>query len=444
MRDFLFKTHSILSALVIVSILLLCIPYGFQYLMGPTEKEWMFPLSALALLVSIGFLCWMALKNQHCQVDRERVWYLNGVLVIGMLWLSVYFQSKVLSLDHVIIFGFFTLACCVGILINQGKALIFPLAVIALLVVQSSIGLSTENDFRAANMLPVIQLACQEFRQNINPYLVEHLTVTSIHLYYFPALISPYCLPEWAGLDVRIVNVICLSLLVACLLMRSLDASRSPYAASALALLFASPMVSQMMAHGHIWVYFLACILFAELVLRRSFLSAAAVAGFLMASYQLSMFLLFPALVWLWKNTSAKEAGLLITTAALVYLILILPALVSVPDFVGHFYLRLGGDVAENHITQGDIFDQVSIGASIYSLVGKTGMMVLQVVFLLISGLIASRKEVSVEYRALLLCGMSYILIISLNPFINRYFYIPGLILIFMALSPRDVLPSRS
>jgi hypothetical protein len=284
-------------------------------------------------------------------------------------------------------------------------------------------------------MLPVIEAGCVKLFGGENPYLAQYPGITSVPLMYLPGLLLPYCAPVALGLDVRTLNIV---LLLAIVLYAAwaLDARARPerLALALLPLLF-SPPLGQMMIHGHVWLYWLLVIVFVHALASQRLLAAALLLGLMLATRQMSLFLAIPVAVYMATRLRPLPLAGYAAVALGTYAAIMLPVALTTPQWIDLFYLSATRVGEGTHLTYGNPMNQVSLSGVLTQYGLASLLQPLQVLVLLLAGAVlwVWRRRLAFD-RSLLVLGVAYVLVIGLNQFLHRYFYVEGLVLIALAI----------
>ena len=412
------------------------IAYGFQY-RADAER----PLSYFLGFSALYFLCLAALS-----VVAMKPVSLSGAgatlparlglaMTTGALVLTLYFTDGLLPVPALASIGV-TVVAVAGVAATLGIARALWLALLLGLAVQIALALGNPLDVAAANMLPVIEAGCGKLLSGENPHLADYPGITSVALIYLPGLLLPYCGPVALGLDVRILNVVLLVAIVAYAAWAFDFRNRPERLSLGLLPLLFSPPAAQMMVHGHVWSYWLLVVVFVHTLATRRFAAAALVLGLMLATRQMSLFLAVPAAVYM--STRLRVPALLRYGAIsiITFLVIMAPVMLTVPDWINFFFLSTTQIGEQSHLTYGNPMNQVSLSGLLTDS-GVAGLLQpLQVGVLLLAGVAfwLWRRWLSFD-QALFLLGVTYVLVIGLNSFLHRYFYVPGLILIALGIA---------
>jgi len=432
----------LLTGAVVTAVLALSLPYGFQYRLTAETLPIVMTSAALVLLAALGTAGWaisrlstQSVPKHDDPLQRPALIYL---LPLGFVVISAYFSSAVFPGGPVASTAIGVLLLLVVGVLPPLRKQAMPLTLLAMLLVQSWIGIATPNDPKAANMLPVVQMACDVVAQGGNPYLVTYDKAgASGSTHYLPALIAPYCPFEWLAVDVRWLNVAVLAGLVLVLYVLARGARRNYIAAALVAMVLSSPFFAQMMAHGHILIYFMMALLLPLAVIGQRYLLAAVIAGGMVATYQLAVFLVIPIAVWTLANRTLTKRFLAAGLAGAVAVVLLSPAYFAVPEFVARFFTGLPGATAQFMQNTRVPFEQVALSDLLLRVLPPKTLTLLQLATLAVVCVAILRQRIS-PTGLFVLTGFTYCMIIALNPMASRYFYIPGLLFIFAALAVKS------
>ncbi len=432
-----FPTRAIVGgALLFCMTTIVALSYGFQYHADAEQPLGYFLPFSLAffscLLLILATFSVSSLASAMSSPELARSLGLGFMSV--SLSLTVYFWAPNLPISAPIAVG----ALLVGSAASVGFRLVRPATAVVLilgLLVQSFLSLSVPLDVGAANMLPIIGAGCELVLQADNPYLATFPGIASEPLIYLPGLVLPYCIPVAADVDMRLVNVILVAAIVAysCWIFRSW--SRPERLSLGLWPLLLSSPTAQMMIHGHVWPYWLLVLIFVHALATRRFLVAALLLGVMLATRQMSLFLAAPAAAFMSTRLRPVELARYAAVTIAAYLVIMAPVILSTPGWIDRFYLGLTDIGQKLHLTYGNPMNQVSLSGFLTAAGFAGALPFLQAAILLLAVAVFWIWRTRITFdRAVMLLGVGYILIIGLNPFLHRYFYFPGLILIALAI----------
>lgn len=429
---------ALISALLLFLMLAaMSVAYGFQYRADAADPlAYFLPFSAvyflaLALLLAAGLAPTPIDKPGASRPVADAGLAMTGAAIL----MSIYFHGAELP--------FPALAAMASVAVVLAAARVFLgaaravwLALLIGLGVQIALALGNPLDVAAANMLPVVEAGCVKLLNGENPYLATYPGITSVPLMYLPGLLLPYCAPVALGLDVRVLNVV---LLVAIVFYAAwaLDARRRPERLSlALLPLLFSPPIGQMMIHGHVWLYWLLVVVFVHALATRRLLVAALLLGLMLATRQMSLFLAIPVAVYMATRLRPALLARYAAIALATYAVIMAPVMLTTPAWIDLFYLSATRVGEGTHLTYGNPMNQVSLSGVLTQSGLAPLLQPLQLLVLVLAGLALwlGRRRLTFD-RSLVLLGVAYVLVIGLNQFLHRYFYVPGLILLALGIA---------
>jgi hypothetical protein len=405
--------------------------YGFQYAVPQERLFDYFAVGTAAFFAGLAALLVAAWRSRGAQVHERTT---AGVLLSAAAVLQgLYFFSKALPVSWIVVAAVVVVPALALVWWRAGLALAW--VGVAGLLAYWAIALLEPLDVAAANMLPIIQAACVDVAAGVNPYTKTYPDIATLPLYYFPGLWVPYCPFEWLHLDVRWLNV-SLDLLVVVLLARACGAPGrwDLFGACVLPFLLSPPLL-QMLIHGHLWPYWTMIALVLYLLTRARIAAAASALAAGLGMRQLALFMVVPlsaAFLAGGPRTVIRRALL----AAGVLAVLLLPAVAAVDSFVSHFFTSIANANATLNVHPGNPHDQIALSGL---LPGGTRPALLQALQVLVAfagfgaALWAGRGKPTPA--ALLIAGCAYLCAVGLNPFVNRYFYVPGIMVACVALA---------
>jgi hypothetical protein len=433
-----------ISARVLASGLLLsgmgisiALAYGFQYRADADNPlSYFLPISGVFFLCLILIVASFATPAAAALTIGVKLHRAAGLAMMAIaLSLTLFFHGAELPFPALLAIGVLLVGATASIVFGaSGVATIVVVAVG--LAVQIFLALTNPLDVQAANMLPIIGAGCELLLQLKNPYLATFPGIASEPLYYLPGLILPYCTSVAVGLDMRIVNV---ALILAIVAYASLifDLWRHPERLSlGLLPLLLLPQTTQMMIHGHVWLYWLLVVAFVHALSTGRLVAAALLLGLLLATRQMALFLAIPAAVYM--AGQLRPAALLRYAAITLstYVVVMAPVMVTMPGWVDHFYLGLSGVGIRLHLSYGNPMNQVSLSGLLTD-TGLAGLLrPLQAATILLVAVVlwVWRRRLAFD-QVVVLLGVGYVIAIGFNGFLHRYFYMPGLILIALGIA---------
>lgn len=423
------QKDSYASLVFFLMLLLFNLTYGFQYKV-PVDYFYFYFLTATLIFFSILlFLVKISVFNkEHDSHDLPSP--IVFCLIVFSLALTLYLSSKALPINTwaaelILLLAAIIMASFLG----WEKASLW-LAAFGLLIMVY-IGISTPNDVKAANMLPVIQAACQDLAVGINPYGKLYPSISSSYMYYLPGVVLPYCPLEINNMDLRWLNVICyLAFGVTALWMAAYTKNNNIIITTSLLLL---PMTANLIAYCHEWLYWITVVVGVMGVLTGYGAVAGLAVGAALGMRQHSIFLALPLVFVYWRLWGARRALSAGFIAIIMFAIAIYLSDLSLTQFFKTFYSGVATQAAEVNIRGGNPFDQIALSALLLELIGRTGLMLLQLLTIAVTSALVWRHALE-RSKCLIMLGVGYCLTIGLNSFLSRYLYIPGFLLIAIGL----------
>jgi hypothetical protein len=405
--------------------------YGFQYLVPSAGLTSYFAVASVPFAVLLAALTWKALGRHPevvCPVSIQAT--LGFVLMSASVASTIYFWSSVL---RPVPWG----PVAAGTVIvawlchKQWGARGSTYAYTCVMFLFFSLLIWRVPHAEGANMLEIIEAGSRELIAGRNPFRPFPSIAGDAPFGYLPALWAPYIPIVWLGLDVRILNLALLAALIV-LFERGFPWAIRPetLAVTFYPLAFCSTFAA-MIAHGHVWTYWLYIGACGMLLLRKRYTAASIFFGLALAARQPALFLVAPLAVFLYCNCGLLKTVQYAAIALGVYALLIAPALLwAGPAFIENAYLKLA-DI----IKLGD--QDPFLGAQAW--LDFAGMK-LRMVYMQLALIGAAAVAVSITVRndavrLLLLLGAAYSWLVFTAFYSIRYEYIPGFLLISIALS---------
>ena len=188
-------------------------------------------------------------------------------------------------------------------------------------------------------------------------------------------------------------------------------------------------MVVPLVAHGHIWPFWVLTVAFGVVLLQGRLLSAALILGLLLATRQMALFIAAPVGVYLLSRLKFSESLRFGVLSAAVFFGLIVPFWVVTPDFLTETYLGFETKGLAHIEEMGNPLNQISFAGLLYHLELYELSRPIQFIILLgFCGLIVRDRSMDTG-RLLRNTGLVYLLLIGFNPFVYPYHYVSGLLL---------------
>jgi hypothetical protein len=298
---------------------------------------------------------------------------------------------------------------------------------------------------RFADMLPLIQCACDSLEKGMNPYGQLYPMPWKLPLTFWPGLWVPYLIPHMLSIDIRWVHIVAI-VAISMVFVRFLvgrgvcdDRTNSATKLAAFAALFlflfsTEPIFFASIAHTPpqwLWISLLAL----SIVLKRPRLSAVLL-GIVLSSRQTAVvYGPLMAIYWLRTSGSFRTAAMLSVVAAGTFLVICGPFLVLAPHaFVVapvHHYSELGNwDFSRG--AAGFSADTIGLSYMIRSAHMKWLLPAASAIAVVGPWLLAW-KYLRSETEVLLYLGVSSIAVALTAPIPWHYEYFPAFILIAFA-----------
>lgn len=410
--------------------------YGFQYLI---PAEWVFQYFSAGSIVF--FLAAIGVSTlARVRTPFEGLVSTGGIgLLLSTLSLvqSLFFFSKSLPVSWILVALTITGPSALFFWRGRQRAAILWLAFLGLLAC-SVVALREPLNVAAANMLPIIQAACADIAVGVNPYTKTYPEIGSLPIHYFPALWLPYCPMELASVDPRWLNVV-LNAAVVVVLARACGAPDRWNAFGACVLpIMLSPTFLQMLIHGHLWPYWLMIALTLLFLVRGRLNAAVTTLAVGLGMRQLALFIAAPLGASL-LDGGARAIVTRVVIAAAVLSVMLVPAALAVDSFVSHFFMSIARAAADLNVLPGNPHNQVALSGLFPIDLSPLLLQMLQAAVVLAGFALAFFIGRGRPSRAVLLvAGSTYLLAVGLNPFVSRYFYVPGLMVLLVAIGRSD------
>jgi hypothetical protein len=282
-----------------------------------------------------------------------------------------------------------------------------------------------------ANMLEIIEAASAQLEAGHNPYRL-YATIAPVPFSYLPALWLPYVLPHALGWDVRVVSLVCFALIVL-IFERGLKlGARGPALLSVTfyPILF-SPQIAQMIIYGHIWPYWVAVLAAAMLLYRGKLVSAAVLIGLALAAWQSYLFVLLPLAVYMWRQLGFGRMLRYAAVSLTVYAVIVVPFSVwAGTGFWAQLYLSYSS--ATNALPA---LEQLNASIYLFAMGAERLLLPIQVTLIVAWSWVAWKGAARGAGWFVGVAGLVYIWAVLFNPYVVRYLYLPGMLLLAMSLA---------
>lgn len=409
--------------------------YGFQYLVSGQQHVLYFRVATIPFTIVVLFLTWQAVTR----VDSERLEF-NAPWWLGLAMMSIsfglacfFFSSQLAPLPGLLVATALTIAAYAshrrwG---YRGANAAFQIgATLLFIYLMTRVRYDAQGD-----MLQIIDLAARDLLAGETPYR-PYLTSSGreVPFGYWPGIFMPYVPLVALGLDMRILNLVCLGLMV---LLFSQVAKNSEKASEVLSVTFypfiLSSPVWQMVLNGHLWLYWLLACSSLMLVARGRLMWAAMAFGLCLASRPTALFLAGPIVAYVSTRHGAVWA---LKSAAVVILVILLAnmplLLIYGTGFWNNSYGSLVGITQE--LAHFSLSGYLQGTGTLW--VGKP----IQIgVILATMAFIVSKRQMS-SSNFIFVIGITFVWLILFNSYATRYVYFLGFFLIAMGLT---MAPSR-
>ncbi|MDP2025286.1 hypothetical protein [Sulfuriferula sp.] len=413
--------------------LIMALSYGLQYHFAGTRLVPYFavltaPFLVAVALTSSGFL--VAPPTMASERLMAALPWAGYCMMSVALLLTAYFYDHRLPTIPLLLIALVVVA--LGALVQskwgaRGTTL-FYLAAISVLYVVFVVQIYHKP---GANMLEIIEAASVQFEAGHNPYRL-YASIAPVPFSYLPALWLPYALPHALGWDVRVVSLVCFALIVL-IFERGLKlGARGPALLSVTfyPILF-SPQIAQMIIHGHIWPYWVAVLAAAMLLYRGKLVAAALLVGLALAARQSYLFVLLPLAVFMWHQRGFGRMLGYAAVSLVVYAVIVVPfSMWAGPGFWTQMYLSYSS--ATNALPA---LEQLNASTYLFAMGAERLLLPIQVALIVAWSWVAWRGAARGAGWFAGVAGLVYIWAVLFNPYVVRYLYLPGMLLLAMSLA---------
>ena len=283
-----------------------------------------------------------------------------------------------------------------------------------------------------ADMLPLVRMGIETFLNGSTPYAQrsESMGTFILEFHYLPGLWLSYLPTVALDLDMRLYNLLALGVLMGLVFLGFQTTHDHRVLGLTLLPIIFSPVVVPLMAHGHIWPFWLATAAFGVVFLKGRLISAAILLGVLLATRQMALFIAAPVAVYLLSRIKFSDSLRFGIIAVVIFLGLIGPFWAFSPDFLTETYLGFESKGLAHIQEMGNPLNQISFAGVLYHLGLYEISRPIQIMILLgFFGFIIRDRSMDTG-RFLRLSGVVYLLLIGFNPFVYPYHYVSGLLLL--------------
>lgn len=428
------QDQAYLSAAALVILALINIPYGFAYKIPETDLGTYFRIWSCLFVVCLTLLVYGGTLSPRTPIAVRVAPWVAPLAIAVTLVSTVYFSVPTRAafiVAGVIVAGFAALHwarrywTCIALLLIGNVVLSAVLAGI------------TPLDRGAADMLPVIADANTSLLHGANPYA----QVYSNKFFYPPLQWLAYLPFVATGLDLRILNVVCLASASAWIVWLVARGRLSPLALVAGCPILVSRTAMAMVLGGQVWPYWWLVIAFAASLLSANWLLSAVIVGALLATQQTAVAIAALFGIYLVFAIGWGTGIRVMVIALLIFAVIMLPWIILQPTLPEYLYIGIQKTLAHEHQLD-PRWDRNEV--SILNLLQAIGLghlrALLQILALMAGALYLSCTRGVTLRNFTCLAGIVYMFAVSLNVQVFRYYYYPGLLLIAVGLSiPTDM-----
>jgi hypothetical protein len=422
------RNFDLLSAILYSSLFFVIGLYGFEYLFRETTRRIYFNILSLLFVLVLALLAIAMIRAYSSEMKNvlDTDGWLERLLVLSTLTVlfsqTLFFYSK--SLPVIPWWGYALVTLSAGYLAARfsGSKVILAVFSLAAMAFFAWLIFTTPMDYKAANMLPIIDEAAKEILQGNNPY--HHYAVATPPLGYLPGLILPYVPFTALGFDLRIANLLLLFLILLLFIQLARGQGAS---APILAIAIGSPLVSapmaQMIIHGHLFSYWVLLLAFVLLLVYRKYFLSSLVLGLAFATRQTAFVPAFIYFIFILSKFGFRKLIIHSVTFILPFWMM------SGADLWTDCYINLFH--TDKTISIFPPFFQISLSTFFIKNNLTNLLFLIQILLLLTAGFLTYRSIPSSGIAFMLAsAGFSYIFFVLFSFYIARYMYFHGLLLI--------------
>jgi hypothetical protein len=430
-RDQVYLGVGVLGILAVINL-----SYGFAYKIPATQVATYFRIWSCLFVACLMLLIYGGALSRRTTVSSVQIApWLAPVVTAATLISTLYFSIPTrfaFILTGIVVAGCAPLLwahrywTCIVLLLTMNVAISIVLVEIVPI------------DRLTADMLPVIADANTFLMHGANPYT----QVYSNKFLYLPIQWLAFLPFVATGLDLRVLNLICLASLSAWIVWLVARGRLGPLALVVGCPILVSRTAVAMVLSGQVWPYWWLVVAFAVSLLFPGWILSAAIVGVLLATQQTAVAIaalfgiyLFFAVGW---NTSVR----VMMIAFLIFGLIMLPWVILQPALPKYLYIGIQKTFAlEHELDPRWDWSEVSI-LNLLQAMGIGHLRALLQIFALLSGALYLALVRGITLRTFTcVTGIVYLFAVSLNVQVFRYYYYPGLLLIALGLSiPADFL----
>ena len=406
--------------------IVLATSYGFQYKLQGPQRELYFTLFTVPFVVCLLALlispfAQTGLNRRIVQIPKA-----TGLLpIFAMFMASVFFYADNLTALSVI--GF-SLSVFIMAYARFGFDAVAYLIIAAGFMLFCILLIAYPIDVNSADMLPSIEAAAAEYLRGGDVYTADFSQFSGgRHFLYLPLQWLVYVPLVAAEIDMRLLHIIfaigTLYLFIAFLpqdLKQIMILSFWP--------VMLSPMSAGMFFNGQVWLFWFLITGFLIAFINERLVLAAIILGIVLATRQTSLAIAAAVAVFMISRIPMRKYFILMAIVILIYSGLTLPFAGRLESFFSELYFPSEA-VEINLRVNRNPMNQVALVNWVYVFGIESIRPILQIAtggaFLLLIFLTRNRSV----GNFLILMGVMYLVVISLNGQVFRYYYTPGLII---------------
>ncbi len=417
----LFLLHAVLALMAVV--------YGFDSAWPAAWRGAIFRVASALALVGMTAILVLILQRRTWTSESTVTMRLAAALCLSQLGLSLFF-----ILPNRFALPAIAVAWAGGAIlawrINWTAAVAWAMAAGFILYAGSIMAIPI--DVNRADMLPFIAHAIEIFRAGGDPYLADFSVIDPNPFFYPPAQWLVFLPAQEFGIDLRVINLLSAAAIIL-LVERQARGGGTSLRAGVYPILL-SPLALPMMHSGQVWPYWLAILGFGLMTLSGRWCWTAAIAATAIGLRQTA---LVPAAIVAIALTGRIRLGTWLRIMAVGTATLAVSFVPFVRSREALEMLFVDGPrraLAQAHI-QGNPANQIA-ASNLLGWLGlesrdsrfEMGVAILMAVL----AWFAARRGLR---QMLAVAGIGYALTISANPYVHRYYYVAGVILLAIGLT---------
>ena len=405
--------------------LILTTSYGFQYWLQGPQREFYFALFTVPFAVCLLALLIIPLVRTHLNSRIVHIPRGMGLLpIFAMFSASVFFYAdNPTALSAIGLSSFVVVMACTRFGFDTAAYLIIAagLTLFCILLVAYPI------DTNRADMLPIIEAAVEEYLRGRDVYAADYSRVTANPFIYLPLQWLVYVPFVAAEMDMRLLHVI-LAASTFLLFVAFLRQNLKQVLIIAFWPVLLSPVGASMFFDGQVWLFWFLIVAFLVALINERLVLAAITLGIILATRQTSLAIGAAVAIFMISRIPVKKYFFSTAVVVIVYLVLTLPFTGHAESFLSSLYFTSSATEL-NLMVNRNPMNQVALVNWVYVFGIESMRLIIQVgaggCFLLLIFLTRNQGVAN----SLILTGVMYLVVISLNSQVFRYYYVPGLII---------------